>query len=29
MQPDERSLAILRRLSAAIDDLNSFETVGL
>jgi hypothetical protein len=29
MQPDERSLAILRRLSAAIDDLNSFEIVGL
>jgi Phosphotransferase enzyme family len=29
MQPDERSLAILRRLSVAIDDNRSFEAIGL
>lgn len=29
MQPDERSLAILRRLSAAIDDNKSFEAIGI
>ncbi len=29
MQPDERSLAILKRLSAAIDDNRSFEAIGL
>lgn len=29
MQPDERSLAILKRLSAAIDDHSSFDAVGL
>ena len=29
MQPDERSLAILKRLSAAIEDNNSFEAIGL
>lgn len=29
MQPDERSLAILKRLSAAIDENKSFDAVGL
>lgn len=29
MQPDERSLAILKRLSAAIDDNKSFDAIGL